>query len=113
MQRLSKVLIIAVAGIFLVSVVLSIRILKPSSSRIVEVVQDDSVIYTFDLNNAENGTFVIPYGESSNTIQIEAGEICVSSAECPDKTCVKMGKLHSESLPIVCLPNHLIIRFAQ
>jgi hypothetical protein len=44
---------------------------------------------------------------------IEDGEICVSSAECPDKTCVKMGKLRSESLPIVCLPNHLIIRFAE
>jgi hypothetical protein len=113
MQRLSKLLIIVVAAVFAVSAVISIRILQPSSKRVVEVVQDGSVIYTFQLDDTENTTFVVPYGESSNTILIEDGEICVSSAECPDKTCVKMGKLRSESLPIVCLPNHLIIRFAE
>ncbi|MBQ2093605.1 MAG: NusG domain II-containing protein, partial [Ruminococcus sp.] len=33
-------------------------------------------------------------------------------AECPDKTCVNMGWLSSASMPIVCLPNHLVIEFA-
>ena len=32
--------------------------------------------------------------------------------ECPDHTCVEMGWLNSET-PIVCLPNHLLIRFAK
>lgn len=34
-------------------------------------------------------------------------------AECPDKTCVHMGWLSSGAMPIVCLPNHLSIEFAD
>lgn len=34
-------------------------------------------------------------------------------AECLDKTCVHMGWLDSKAMPIVCLPNHLSIEFAD
>ncbi len=101
------------AGIFLVCLILSIWILRPSGSRLVEVVQDGTVLYTFDLDSVQDQEIVIPYQGSSNTILIRDGEIRVSEAECPDQTCVKMGKLYSENLPIVCVPNHLIVRFAK
>lgn len=101
------------AGIFLVCLILSIWILRPSKSRLVEVVQDDTVLYTFDLDSVQDQEIVIPYQGSSNTILIRDGEIRVTEAECPDQTCVKMGKLYSENLPIVCVPNHLIVRFVK
>ena len=56
--------------------------------------------------NGENGM------PDKNTIEIKDGKIRVKSAECPDKTCVHMGWLSSSAMPIVCLPNHLVIRFA-
>ena len=34
-------------------------------------------------------------------------------AECPDQTCVHMGWLDSGAMPIVCLPNHLSIEYAE
>lgn len=92
-------------------------VLRPSESRIVEIVQDGEVLYTIDLATAEDQTIVVEYsGESgenadTNTIEISGGEIRVREADCPDQTCVQMGKLYSESLPIVCLPHKLIIRF--
>lgn len=101
------------AGIFLVCLILSIWILRPSGSRLVEVVQDGTVLYTFDLDSVQDQEIVIPYQGSSNTILIRDGEIRVSEAQCPDQTCVKMGKLYSENLPIVCVPNHLIVRFVK
>lgn len=101
------------AGIFLVCLILSIWILRPSGSRLVEVAQDGTVLYTFDLDSVQDQEIVIPYQGSSNTILIRDGEIRVSEAECPDQTCVKMGKLYSENLPIVCVPNHLIVRFVK
>lgn len=101
------------AGIFLVCLILSIWILRPSGSRLAEVVQDGTVLYTFDLDSVWDQEIVISYQGSSNTIRIRDGEICVSEAECPDQTCVKMGKLYSENLPIVCVPNHLIVRFVK
>lgn len=109
-----RTVILVTAGIFLVSLIFSIIVLRPSGNRIVEVVQEDTVLYTFDLDSAGDREFTICYEKgSSNTIRIRDGKICVSAAECPDRTCVKMGELRSESLPIVCLPNHLIIRFAE
>ena len=59
-----------------------------------------NVLYTFDLS-------------CSNTIQIQDGKICVQAAECPDQTCVHMGYLSDSGLPIVCLPNRLVIQFSN
>ena len=108
-----RIVICGIGIIFAVSLILSFLILRPSSKRRVEIVQEDVVIDTIDLDRAENQEFIIYYKGSSNTVHIEDGEIWVSDAECPDHTCMKMGKLYSESLPIVCLPNRLIIRFAE
>lgn len=62
---------------------------------------DVSEPYTIQLTG-ENGT---------NTISVENGRICVSSADCPDQLCVKQGWQSSGITPIVCLPNKLVIEF--
>ena len=108
-----KIVICGTGTIFVVSLILSFLILRPSEKHRVEIVQEDVVIKTIDLDHAEDQEFTVHYKGSSNTIHIEDGEIWVSDAECPDHTCMKMGRLYSESLPIVCLPNRLIIRFAE
>ena len=112
-NKMPKVLIAVVIIIFLISLVLSIWLLKPSDNQLVEIVSDGEVLYTIDLSKEKDAEFTIEYNGSSNTIQIQNGEIWVQEARCPDQTCVNMGKLHSESMPIICLPNRLIIRFAE
>jgi hypothetical protein len=110
------IIMIAVAAlIFAASVIGTIYVYRPSESRIAVVLQDGNPIYKFDLDTAENQTIVVesPDGTSSNTIKIENGEISVSEADCPDGTCVKTGILRSEDIPIVCLPNKLVIRFSE
>lgn len=112
-NKMPKVLIAVVIIIFLISLVLSIWLLKPSDNQLVEIVSDGEVLYSIDLSKEKDTEFTVEYNGSSNTIQIENGEIWVREAQCPDQTCVQMGKLHSESMPIICLPNRLIIRFAE
>ena len=77
------------------------------------VVRDGEVLYSFDLTKTEDTTFDIYYKDSKNTIEIKDGKIRISAAECPDKTCVKSGWLSSSAMPVVCLPNHLVIEFAN
>jgi len=110
---IGKLLIGTAASIFVVSLGISLWILRPSEGKVVDIVSDGEILYTIDLAQAENQELVISYQGSSNTVKIENGEIWVQEAECPDHTCVKMGKLYSESLPIVCLPNRLTIRYAE
>lgn len=108
-----KIILWGIGIVFAGSLLVSLFILQPSKKRTAEIVQEDRVLYTIDLDRAEDRVLVISYGDSSNTVRIQDGEIWVEAAECPDHTCMKMGKLYSESLPIVCLPNRLVIRFAE
>lgn len=55
--------------------------------------------YSFEVSG-ENG---------SNTVYVEKGRIRVASADCPDKLCVHQGAVSSPAVPIVCLPNELVI----
>ena len=110
----NRKILIAVILIVLASVCLSVPILRHSDKQTVEIVQDGKVLYTFDLNTAENREIRIPSADGGfNLIVIQDGTICISEADCPDQTCVKTGKLQSEYLPVVCLPHKLIVRFAE
>ena len=104
-----KIILICVIVVFAVSAAISLYMLRPADSKMVSVIRDNEVLYSFDLSTAENQTIRIDYeGGGYNIVEIE-----ISEADCPDKTCVKTGTLKSEEIPVVCLPHHLILRFSD
>lgn len=110
----NRKILIAVIFIFIVSACLSVFILRRSDKQTVEIVQDSTVLYTFDLSNAENRQIRIASPDGGfNLVTVKDGTICISEADCPDQTCVNMGVLKSDHLPVVCLPHKLIVRFAE
>ena len=111
MSKKYRILIFICSFIFLAGVLASIWVMNRPVGTWVEIVQDGSVIRRLDLSQAKDQTIEIQYDGRSNFIEIENGKIRVSKADCPDHTCVNMGWLDS-SVPIVCLPNHLVIQFA-
>lgn len=113
MTKPVKILLLTAALLLLAGILGTIFVLRPAKSRTVEIVQDGRVLYTIDLETALDGEIVITSPEGrTNTVMIENGTIRMSAAQCPDQTCVKQGVLSSESLPIVCLPHRVVIRFA-
>lgn len=108
----NKILIGICIGIFLIGLVGSIWQLSRPHGTYVQIVQDGTVLYRFDLSEAKDQTIDVEYDGRINTVQIENGRIRMVSADCPDHTCIHMGWLESDALPIVCLPNRLIIEFA-
>ena len=44
-----------------------------------------------------------------NVILVEPGKISMKSADCPDKLCVRQGKLSGRGV-IACLPNRVVIQ---
>jgi len=48
-----------------------------------------------------------PLGETE--ITIEDGKVWVSSAPCPNKLCMRQGKIAKPGESIICLPNRLVI----
>lgn len=111
-----KICLAAVIVVFVAAAAASFVILRPKktgSAIYVEILRDNEVLYTLDLSEESDRTFRIESEEGWNDVTISDGRICVSDADCPDKTCVRSGDLRHEHLPIVCLPHKLVIRFCE
>ena len=83
-----------------------------ASGTVANVYIDGTCVRSIDLDALkETELFTVSGPVGENTIQAEPGRIRVSHADCPDQVCVHMGWLTEEGgMPIVCLPNHLVIR---
>lgn len=46
----------------------------------------------------------------TNILLIEKGCVSVKTTDCPDKLCVKQGRVSNSSSPIVCLPNNIVVK---
>ena len=45
----------------------------------------------------------------TNILKIESGEAYLIYADCPDKTCVRKGKIRYVGESIICLPNRITV----
>lgn len=87
-------------------------LLIPKEEGTVAVIkQNGTVLHQIDLSKLQQPLTITVEGNDGlcNTIVAQPGKICVQSANCPDQVCVNQGWIHNSALPIVCLPNQLII----
>jgi hypothetical protein len=63
---------------------------------------------TFNLN--ENTSYELINDGEYNIIEIKDGYVRMLEASCPDKICVKHGKIHYDNETITCLPNRVVVR---
>ena len=47
--------------------------------------------------------------DGHNALVIEDGGAYLSDADCPDKLCVKMGRISKEGESIICLPHRVVV----
>ncbi len=102
-----------IAAVFLIGVIGTVSVLTAKPKNTVRIVSRGETLYTVDLSTAEDTTYTVTDGGHHNIVEIKEHRIRVREADCPDKTCVRMGWLSSSSMPIVCLPHHLVIEFTD
>lgn len=73
--------------------------------RVAVITKNGEILHRIDLT-AVSESYTIDL--DGNVILVENGRISMQSANCPDKLCVKQGKI-SDIGSIVCLPNKVII----
>lgn len=59
-------------------------------------------------------TYLI-YGShlGTNKLVIKDGEAYIEEASCPDKQCIKQGKISKAGEMLVCLPNRVVIKIVD
>lgn len=92
--------LIAIAGlIFLITHI------SNDNAKYVVVRVNGNTVGSYDLN--KDGTFVLNNG--TNTLVIENKKAYLIQADCPDKLCIKQGKIKLTGQCITCLPNKLTV----
>ena len=98
-------------GIFLLCAVLSVWLLLPKQAAAsVTVISDGKTVAVLDLS--KDTELTVPYKDGYNTVTVCGGTVRVTDASCPDRYCVHSGA-RSSGLPIICLPNRLVLRFSE
>ncbi|MCH5206890.1 MAG: NusG domain II-containing protein [Oscillospiraceae bacterium] len=80
---------------------------SPKENPAAEIRQNGVLIKTVPLS--EDAEFTVTCESGFNTVAVKNGAISVTSADCPDKVCVKTGEISGGGIPIICLPHRLEI----
>lgn len=103
--------ILLLAGLFLLSVAAAALLyFYQPQAKYVTVISDGRTVAVLDLS--EDAELTVPYRDGSNTVTVKGGKISVTEASCPDGYCMQAGEKDG-GLPIICLPNHLVLRFSE
>ena len=84
-----------------------IRLGQKKGSQVI-IYEDQKEIGRYDLNT--DTTKEIQTAKGMNILEIKNGMAYVTEADCPDKVCIRMGKISKTGENIVCLPHKLVIQ---
>lgn len=68
-------------------------------------VDGKKTVYPFKKNK-----YVIKSSHGTNILIIDEDGVRIKEASCPDKLCVKQGKIKRAGEVLVCIPNRLVVR---
>lgn len=76
---------------------------------VAEIYYESQLVERIDLNDGKNRTFSIPQDEHV-VFRVENGTIRFEESDCPDKICIRDGKLHRVGEYAACLPNKITVK---
>lgn len=105
--------VVLIAALFLLScTAATVVFLYQGNGKVVSVYHHGELVESIHLD-----TVTTPYrftieseNNRYNVITVEQGRICISEASCPDQVCINTGWISDGAIPIVCLPNEVVIQ---
>jgi len=106
----SDILIAAVLLIISLGVYLVYNSIYGQSETKAEIYYYSELVQTVELNAGEEEIFSVSQ-EPDVVFQIsDDGEIAFIESDCPDKVCIKTGKLDTVGQYAACLPNGVVLK---
>lgn len=78
-----------------------------------EIYQGSTLVETVPLGSGADRTFSVEGNEQVIFHVYADGSIAFESSDCPDKVCVRSGKLRLAGASAACLPNELILKIVS
>lgn len=97
------ILIISLISVSLAAYFISDALMEDGKYAIVSVDGKETQKYSLSVDGE------YPILDGKNVLVIENGAVYMKDADCPDKTCVRAGKISRTGERITCLPNRVIV----
>lgn len=110
MKKGDKILIIAVAVAAVIAFIM-IKLQGNEDGSQVKITVDGEVVGTYSLD--EDQIIEVDRETGYNRICIQSHKVSMEDADCPDRYCVKQGKIKKENETIVCLPHKLVVEITN
>lgn len=68
---------------------------------------------TFTMPLSQDDVLTVASSAGTNVIEVQAGKVRVSEADCPNQDCVEQGWISKAGQQIVCLPHKLVVNIAD
>ncbi|MCM1064600.1 MAG: NusG domain II-containing protein [Eubacterium sp.] len=111
-----RITIVIIVAMLCLVIGISLAVIFFPASRgtnyVAEIYQDGELLTSIPLDGMDAPWRFTVTGENgcTNEIEVRSDSIGIVSADCPDKLCVHQGFISNASLPVICLPNRLVIR---
>lgn len=96
-------LILIISLLLVALIAFSVIQLTKAEGSYAVVVREGEEIAKYSLQS--NDEILLQTDDHYNLLVIEDGYAFIKDASCPDKLCVKQGKVHKSGETLVCLPN--------
>ena len=103
-------IILVVSLLVVAGIVFLIFNFNNKSGKTVIITENGSTYGTYSLS--ENKEIDIKTDFGHNKVVIKDGKVHMEEADCPDKYCVKQGKITKTRQNIVCLPHKIVVEIA-
>ena len=75
------------------------------------IVEVDGQLYCdYEMDEVDGIIPISTPNGGENRLYVQEDLVFMDSANCPDKLCVKQGVIKDSTVPIVCLPNKVVVR---
>lgn len=79
-------------------------------AAVAEIYYKSQLVETVDLTLGEDKRFSIPQNKNVVFHVYSDNSICFEESDCPDKICIRAGRLHVVGETAACLPNQIVMK---
>ena len=105
-----------VAVLFIAAVALAVAAAANALGSAVDAqtaVIQDADGNTFTMPLSQDDVLTVASSAGTNVIEVQAGKVRVSEADCPNQDCVEQGWISKAGQQIVCLPHKLVVNITD
>ena len=110
-KKLNIVAVLVIAAVALAAVAATNALGSAVDARTAVIQDADGNTFTMPLS--QDDVLTVASSAGTNVIEVQAGKVRVSEADCPNQDCVEQGWISKAGQQIVCLPHKLVVNITD